>query len=164
MFNSVSNTACNNILFTWPIIGRMHPTTERLYAAAKKLKGIEGQSAVAHLLNESPQVVKNWEARGVSSKGVLKAAAKLGCRPDWLHTGQGDMVSHLPRGPGEPRTKPTAEAVRSKVQALPKKGSPLVEELLAIVGRMAEPGIHRLIERATVLAEQYPRAQPNQRG
>lgn len=69
----------------------MHPATERLYLAAKTLSDIAGQSAVARALNESPQTVKNWESRGVSRAGALKAEEILGVRAAWLLTGEGNM-------------------------------------------------------------------------
>lgn len=71
----------------------MHEVTERLYLAAKNLRATEGQSAVAKLLNESPQVVKNWEGRGVSKAGILKAASVLGARAEWLANGTGAMAA-----------------------------------------------------------------------
>lgn len=70
----------------------MHPATERLYLAAKTLSDIAGQSAVARVLNESPQTVKNWESRGVSRAGALKAEEILGVRAAWLLTGEGNMT------------------------------------------------------------------------
>jgi SOS-response transcriptional repressor LexA len=69
----------------------MHPVTERLYKAAQALRNISGQSAVARALNESPQTVKNWETRGVSKAGALKAEEFLGVRAAWLFTGEGSM-------------------------------------------------------------------------
>lgn len=69
----------------------MHPATERLYQAAKTISDIAGQSAVARVLNESPQTVKNWESRGVSRAGALKAEEILGVRAAWLLTGEGAM-------------------------------------------------------------------------
>lgn len=70
----------------------MHPSAERLYKAAKELKGAEGQSAVARLLNESPQNINNWESRGVSRPGAIKAQAALGCDANWVLTGGGQMA------------------------------------------------------------------------
>lgn len=69
----------------------MHDATQRLYQAAQSLRGITGQSAVARALNESPQTVKNWETRGVSKAGALKAEELLGIRAAWLLTGDGPM-------------------------------------------------------------------------
>lgn len=72
----------------------MHPVTQRLYEAAKSLRNISGQSAVARAMNESPQTVKNWEARGVSKAGILRAAEILGVRTAWLMTGEGAMTGN----------------------------------------------------------------------
>lgn len=71
----------------------MHPSIERLYQAAKQIRDITGQSAVARLLNESPQTVKNWETRGVSRSGALTAEAALGVRAAWLLAGDGEMLA-----------------------------------------------------------------------
>ncbi len=65
---------------------------ERLYEAAKKLKGITGQSKLALTLNISPQTVNNWEARGISKRGMLDAQRGIGCSAIWIDTGDGDMV------------------------------------------------------------------------
>lgn len=92
MFNKESNATFNNSLFSCPKIEGMHETAKRLYEAAKTLRNIEGQSAVARLLNASPQVLKNWEARGVSKLGMLTAQRLIGCSATWLETGVGDMV------------------------------------------------------------------------
>lgn len=64
----------------------MHETTKRLYQAAG-LKGIESPSALARLLGESPQTLKNWETRGVSAAGIINAQTLLGCDANWLKTG-----------------------------------------------------------------------------
>lgn len=71
----------------------MHQSTERLYQAAKQIRDITGQSAVARLLNESPQTVKNWETRGVSKSGALTAEAALGVRATWILAGEGEMLT-----------------------------------------------------------------------
>ena len=71
----------------------MHPTMERLYKVAGELLGVRGQTQVAAVIEESPQVLNNWEARGVSSRGAIKAARMIGCNPDWILTGEGDMKS-----------------------------------------------------------------------
>lgn len=69
----------------------MHPTMQRMYIAAKDLLGIEGQSQLAVAIGESSQVVNNWESRGVSQRGAMKAARSIGCNPDWIMTGAGEM-------------------------------------------------------------------------
>lgn len=71
----------------------MHASTDRLYQAAKQLRDVSGQSAVARLLNESPQTVKNWETRGVSRAGAMTAETVIGVRAAWLLTGEGSMVA-----------------------------------------------------------------------
>jgi len=71
----------------------MHETMSRLYLAAKELKGVEGLTGLARLLNESPQLLNNWERRGISSAGMLKVAPIVGCRSEWLDDGQGDMAA-----------------------------------------------------------------------
>lgn len=68
----------------------MDKTMERLYEAAAK-KEVAGQSALARALGQTPQVVKNWEARGISKNGMLLAQKKLGVSAIWLETGQGEM-------------------------------------------------------------------------
>lgn len=92
VFKQKSNTMLNNGLFSWHTVGAMHETMKRLYAAAELLKHVTGQSAVARLLNASPQTVKNWEARGVSKQGMLDAEQLIGCRSSWVRTGDGDMA------------------------------------------------------------------------
>ncbi len=56
----------------------MHESALRLYQAASEIKDVTGQSAVARLLGESPQNIKNWEMRGVSKAGALKAEELIG--------------------------------------------------------------------------------------
>ena len=51
----------------------METSAQRLYEAARVLRDVVGQTNVARLLNESPQTVKNWESRGVSDAGAIKA-------------------------------------------------------------------------------------------
>ncbi|MFD2299403.1 S24 family peptidase [Paracidovorax citrulli] len=67
----------------------MHESTARLYQAASEIRDVAGQSAVARLLGESPQNLKNWEVRGVSKAGALKAEELIGCSAAWVLTGDG---------------------------------------------------------------------------
>lgn len=69
----------------------MHETMKRLYKAAMELKGAAFPSEVARLLDESPQTLKNWEGRGISKGGILKAQERIGCRAEWL-TGNGGSM------------------------------------------------------------------------
>lgn len=95
MFIQFANIPFNNTTFTSPTIccmRKLHETIERLYRAAKDLQGVEGPANVARLLNESPQLINNWERRGMSASGMMRAASVIGCRADWLKTGDGRMV------------------------------------------------------------------------
>jgi hypothetical protein len=83
----------NSCLINYAIIDPMNEQMTRLYDAANKLKKIEGQSAVALLLNQSPQTLNNWEARGMSSKGILLAEKVIGCSAQWLTSGTGTMIN-----------------------------------------------------------------------
>lgn len=69
----------------------MNTQMERLYSAAKELKGLNGQSALARALNTSPQTVHNWELRGISKQGLLLAQRVIGCSAQWVETGLGPM-------------------------------------------------------------------------
>jgi phage repressor protein C with HTH and peptisase S24 domain len=91
-FKHKSNGLLNNAVFKCGKIARMHETMERLYEAAERLHGITGQSAVANFLNESPQLLNNWERRGVSKAGAFKVAPVLGCNVMWLISGAGPMT------------------------------------------------------------------------
>ncbi len=91
MFSKKANAMCNNILFKSGIILLMHETMTRLYMAAKELKGVTGQSAVAALMNQSPQTLNNWETRGVSQRGLIAAEQSIGCSAVWIKTGIGAM-------------------------------------------------------------------------
>lgn len=76
----------------------MHKQMERLYAAAEQLKGIKTQSGLARALNKSPQVVKNWESRGVSKEGMISAERVIGCSALWIEDGRGQMLSAAESG------------------------------------------------------------------
>lgn len=69
----------------------MKNTTARLYQAAKELKGLTNPSQIARAFNTSPQTVKNWESRGMSKEGLLKAQQIIGVSALWLETGEGNM-------------------------------------------------------------------------
>lgn len=94
MFKHQSNMVCNNTLFNVLRIPGMHPSMEMLYRMARETKSIVGQSAVARAMVESPQTVKNWERRGISKNGAIKAQALFGCNANEL-LATGKQV-HLP--------------------------------------------------------------------
>jgi phage repressor protein C with HTH and peptisase S24 domain len=93
MFKLEANSLCNNSLFNWGTITRMHETSERLYEAAAALRNARDPSSVARLIGASPQTVKNWESRGVSNQGMLDAERIIGCRAAWIRTGEGPMTA-----------------------------------------------------------------------
>jgi phage repressor protein C with HTH and peptisase S24 domain len=70
----------------------MHDTMKRLYEAARLLQGLSTQTDVARFLNESSQVINNWERRGISKAGMLAAQEKMGCSAVWLMSGQPPMA------------------------------------------------------------------------
>lgn len=70
----------------------MEKSTARLYQAAKELKGLINPSQIARAFNTSPQTVKNWESRGMSKEGLLKAQQVIGVSAHWLETGKGNMI------------------------------------------------------------------------
>lgn len=86
----------------------MHPQMERLYHAARKLKGIHGQAELARAFNTSSQAIHNWELRGISKQGLLLAQRSIGCSVSWLDTGSGSMV----HGETTPRPRSAADARR----------------------------------------------------
>jgi len=80
------------MLFTTADNFNMHIQMERLYQAAKELKGIQTKAELARALNQSFQTVKNWESRGISMPGMITAQAEIGCSVTWLETGAGPMA------------------------------------------------------------------------
>jgi len=92
MFKLGVNKACNTSCVVKPIISNMHIQMARLYKAAKELRGITTQAELSRALNQSQQTVNNWESRGISSKGLIRAQAEIGCSATWLETGEGAMV------------------------------------------------------------------------
>ena len=67
---------------------------QRLYAAAYRLGKIstsQDQVGMARLLNVSQQIVHNWESRGPSKEGLLKAQMEQGINATWVMENQGPM-------------------------------------------------------------------------
>lgn len=148
MFNKKSIVTFNNIAFSGNTISRVtaiHPTIERLYLAAKELRDVSGQSAVARLLGKTPQVVKNWEARGISSEGALLVQKIIGCDANWLLDGEAQMKnSHwLPKS-DDPGPSSKAAARQPSAQVL--------KDLAAIADDIAPAGRDELGHRLATLA------------
>jgi len=70
----------------------MHVQMKRLYEAADTLAGLKTQAEIARALNQSQQTVNNWEARGISKAGLLRAQSAIGCSATWLETGAPPMA------------------------------------------------------------------------
>lgn len=97
MFTSKSNVLFNNKAFRFGKIvdvpdKQIHPSMHRLYHAAHSLRDVSGQSAVGRLLNASPQKINNWERRGISQAGAIRAQEVIGCSASWLVGESGEMV------------------------------------------------------------------------
>lgn len=78
----------------------MKPDYKRLLDAAKSLKGWDGPSQIAFNLTlngyrVTEQMMTNWKTRGLSTIACLKAAAIIGCTPEWLESGDGEMSSGI---------------------------------------------------------------------
>lgn len=63
----------------------IHETVKRIY----EFKNLT-QSELADAINESPQTVNNWEARGISKQGAFKVSTKLNLDIKWILTGDGE--------------------------------------------------------------------------
>lgn len=59
--------------------------------AAKELQRKTSPSEVGRLIVESEQTMSNWRHRGVPKAKHVDIARKIGCDPEWLATGEGDM-------------------------------------------------------------------------
>lgn len=70
----------------------MHESMKRLYEAARSLRGANTPAEAARLLGESQQTLKNWESRGISKSGLLRAQEVIGCRAEWLRGGSEPMA------------------------------------------------------------------------
>ncbi|ULJ60807.1 LexA family protein [Wielerella bovis] len=92
----------------------MDKKTERLYLAAKELnREINSQASLARALNTSSQVIKNWESRGISHQGALKAQQMLGISATWIETGVGEMFFGQPETPIDPNVVQLDRKIRN---------------------------------------------------
>jgi hypothetical protein len=121
----------------------MHEQMARLYEAAEKIMGVTGQSAVARLLNVSPQNMNRWEARGVSAEGMIDAQELIGCSPLWVRSGIGPMVI------GELFTAPpTNEGGGGLAESLKRSCETAAELQMLIVHRLSNQDGRMLIDDA----------------
>jgi hypothetical protein len=124
----------------------MHETMARLYEAAKQISDAAGQSAVARLLNVSPQLLTNWERRGVSFEGMLNAQETLGCNAVWLRKGVGPMLV------GEPVPVGTAPAKDVLAESLKLTAETAKELRLLTVHRLSNEANRLTIDIAVAAA------------
>lgn len=85
-------------------LDEMKPDAKRLLDAARELRGLESFADVARLIGESDQTLTNWKRRGVPKNKILSISEKLGCRPQWLDTGELPMDDK-----GGPLLSPSAD-------------------------------------------------------
>jgi len=64
----------------------MHDSAVRLYEAAA-CSGFDYPTAIATAMGISPAMVANWEKRGVSKEGCMKAQEVFGYSSNWILTG-----------------------------------------------------------------------------
>jgi hypothetical protein len=72
-------------------VAKMHETTKRLYTALESLLGVSsvGSTIAAQKLGlSSAQTIYNWEERGVSKAGMVKASSICGIRTAWIERGE----------------------------------------------------------------------------
>lgn len=92
MFSLSSNLLCNTGLDEVVTLPKMHPSTARLFDAARLPDGDNGTAALARLLNVSDQRVTNWKKRGISLEAALDAQRKIGVNAVWLLDGAGSQT------------------------------------------------------------------------
>lgn len=100
------NTVYINKVFSAGTIAHMDPSYTRLMAAAQKATqkakdAIQRPADLARHMNESPQRIHNWQARGVSKEGALKAEVLYGVSATYILEGT-ELRTGTPGGPPLP--------------------------------------------------------------
>ena len=106
----------------------MHETAQRLFLALQQVRGIgeiEGPSDVARAMNVTPNVITNWQTRGVSRDGMAAAEERHNIRALYLRTGVEPMF--------------TTGTSRSKSEVMP--GVPVIGE-----ARLGDRGYYEVQE------------------
>jgi hypothetical protein len=83
-------------MFNQSAMHPMHDSMGRLYKFVRENKKITGQTELATAMGETPQVINNWEGRGISQRGANLAQKKFGCDANWL-LGKSETVFHIDR-------------------------------------------------------------------
>jgi hypothetical protein len=113
----------------------MHPATQRLYKVVQrlcKLEDLPQPSRVAHELNVSQQILKHWESRGPSARGLLDFQLSHSVNATWVLTGHG------------PQFIGTLPAVRAAEAAARYASVHLSAELLAALAKLPEAELRRI--------------------
>lgn len=96
-----------NEAFTTGTIGEMHPSYIRLMEAAKKAtqgtaQAISRPADLARHMIESPQRIHNWQVRGVSKEGAIKAEGLYGVSVSYVLDGTESQAPQQFSGPPLP--------------------------------------------------------------
>lgn len=84
---------CNRQPFFSLTLNSMNAGYARLLEAARELRAWETPAEVARGLTAggfpmSDQILTNWKSRGISAAGILEACKIIGCRCEYIRTGQ----------------------------------------------------------------------------
>lgn len=133
MFISGVNAACINGPFSWPTLSGVHPSFQRLLTFVQMQTAASSQPVLidadlARAMNESQQVIGNWQSRGVSAAGALNAQRLFGCSATWLLDGSGSEAA------------PTACAGQPHgEQAEPETAAELLEKMGMLLATVPPP-------------------------
>jgi hypothetical protein len=135
----------------------------RLYEAATQLCDKKGEPKglveLSNLVGESPQTVKNWEARGMSAAAMLKAEEKIGCRAVWLKSGTSPMtwIAHAAITGRTEGVDPTVPAEAKILMRDFEKGGPAKRDALLKLAALPEQEMATLLLVLQSISEKYKR-------
>ncbi len=118
-----------------------HEQTQRIYDAlggTKRIpRGAGALTALAKLLNESPQLVKNWDVRGPSDKGLVALQTETGLNATWVRTGEGALfinTGNLVISPGgAPEEQALSAEVNDQLKRQPEAVRDCVESIVRVL-------------------------------
>lgn len=132
---------------------------ERLMLAAKELKGWNGPSAVVvglaiDGLSVTNQMLGNWKSRGVAKGKLLEACRIIGCDPNWVETGRGNMRT------GAAKTEEVTRSQQTKLTPISPKNrhEARIAEIVALLRQTDMEGLAVILDRARDAARDYPAA------
>lgn len=154
MFNDTVNSAFKHFVEN----GAMHETAKRLYQAALVLS--KGQATkpgeVAAFFGVTQQLLKNWESRGLSQRGMVSVCEQHAVDLRWLSCGEGDPPAQgldaqtgdlLSFAPAAPQATPgtLTQALRLIDDALAPLDTQARNLAVRILGGLASPGSADLV-------------------